>query len=354
MKVYKAELMRILALSICILVCQQVVGQSWFDKHFEIDAVEFTIGQSGITKMNWKDGMHGATNAMKYLTDQYDNTGLKKDVLTTTRPFNVEYSFSDYSGYCCGSDYSFTNVRSAFGVKLQSKKNWRVRYGISLNVVDRAFGDHDHYPLDDTPFGDHTIYFQEVGKTDVIHLSKGYGQDQFATTLYVPRAKLGYVAHPKSFIGLGLNWQLVLHESISKRNHFSINVGSILMTAVNNKTNIYLAYYDYQSINSGLPAYGHINDFYTNEYDYCRIEVEGRRSNERLVVTYRTPAINNAQINYGVEFSRQLFKNFPLTLSLGIGGRSNTYWRNWKTLATSKEVYYQGRLGFLLQKKSSN
>lgn len=333
-----------------LLIFQFSHAQSWFSKNFEIDKVELKVGQSGLSKVNWKDNLYGAS-ALDYLDDANDNIALKQDLVTKTRPFDVQYDYSDLSGYCCGSDFSNTNIRSEIGVKAQFKKTWRLRVGISLNLVDKAFGDHDRYPLDDTPYGDHTLYFQEVGKTDAIRLTKGYGQGEIDTTLYVPRAKLAYFAHPKSFIGLGLNGQFVLHESLSKRNHLTLNFGGSFMTAINNTTTIQLVYYDYSRISSGEYGSGHINGYYTGPNDYYRIEVDGRKSNRGILFEYKTPAINNAQINYGLEFSRKLFKNGPLTMSLGFGTRLNTYWRNWKTIATTKAVFYQAGFGWLIKQK---
>ena len=335
-------------LTVCVVCMNDTCfAQSWFSKNFEIDAVELKVSQNIITKMDWKDNLFGAS-ALQYLDDAYDNIALKQNVVTTTRPFDVKYHYSDLGGYCCGSDFSNSNIRSEIGVKAQVKKTWRLRVGASLNLVNEAFGDHDHYPLDDTPYGDETLYFQEVGKTDAVYLSKGYGQDQFDTTLYVPRAKLAYFSNPKSYIGLGLNGQFVLHESRSKRNHLTIIFGGLFMTALNNTTTIQMAYYDYGRIGSGEYGSGTINGFYTHEYDYYQVNVIGRQSNRGFDFSYKTPAINNAQFNYGLEFSRKLFKKAPLTMTLGFGTRLNTYWRNWKTIATSKEVFFQGGFGWLI------
>ncbi|MFT5512320.1 MAG: hypothetical protein ACI8SE_000718 [Bacteroidia bacterium] len=137
------------------------------------------------------------------------------------------------------------------GLQAQLKKTWRLRVGASINLQNNALGHHDYYPLDDTPYGDETIYLEEVGVLDEIYVSKGYGQDQFDTTLYVPRTKFAYFNHPKAFIGFGLNGKIVLDNRAAKRNHFIVNFQGSLMNALNNKTTIEFQYYDYSRIGGG-------------------------------------------------------------------------------------------------------
>ena len=215
--------------------------------------------------------------------------------------------------------------------------------------MNRAFGYYNSYPLDDTPFGSETLYFREVGQTETVRLTKYDGGNQFDTSFVMPKAKLAYVHNPGHHIGLGLNGQFVLHESVSKRNHLYLNFGGSLYTATGNKTRIEFAYYDYGRISSGEYGYGHINGFSTHENDYYSVSVDGRNSSRKFDFQFKTPALNSARTFFGVEFSRQLFKKFPLTMTLGVGARYNTFWRNWETIAVSKSTFYQAGLGWLLK-----
>jgi hypothetical protein len=344
--------MRVLALTIVLLFCGQAQGQSWFTKNFEIDVVDLRVGQGIISNQAWKDGMYGAS-ALDHLDDSRDNVGLKQDIITTKRPFDVEYSFSDLSGYCCGNTNNNYDFRTEIGVKAQLKKVWRLRLGVSLNVLNKAFGDHDSYHLDDTPFGRETLYLREGDKLDVIRVKKGYGPDDFDTTLYVSRTKLAYFAHPNEFIGLGLNGQFVLHESKTKRNHLYVNFSGSFMTTTSNITTIQFTYFDYQRISYGEYGSGHINGVSINPYDSYQIEVEGRKSNRGFDFQYKTPSIHSLQVMYGLEFSRQLFRKFPLTMTLGFGTRRNTFWRKSQTIVTSKVAFYQAGFGWILSKEEN-
>ncbi|MFT5723700.1 MAG: hypothetical protein ACI9JN_000817 [Bacteroidia bacterium] len=339
--------MRIVTILILSITCSVVHAQSWFAKNFKIESVELKFGQGGITNQTWQDGMHGAS-ALSYLEVANDNAGIKQDRLTSERPFDVAYSYSDYSGYCCGNTSNVISSRSQIGIKLKSKKYWRLRTGINLTIQNKSFGGHDYYPLDDTPYGDQTLYLEEVGVLDEVRLTK-YSQTQFDTTLYVPRTLLAYLDNPSTFIGIGVSVQFVLHENVSKRNHFYVNVSGNLLTALNNTTTLEMQYYNYSRISGGEYGDGHVNGFQTNQNDYYSVNVAGRTSNKEFVIEYKTPAINGSQMRYGLEYTRQLFKSFPLTFSLGVGVGFNTYWRNWKTVFNTEEVFYATGLGLAIK-----
>ena len=326
-------------------------AQSWFAKNFEIDAIELKGGQGLIENQVWADGMFGVS-VLNYLDPSNDNAGLKSHSVTTVRPFDVKFHYDDLGGYCCGNTDNNSYVRTQLGIQTQLKKTWRLRLGASIQIVNRAFGRHDSYPLDDKPYGAETLYFVEDGKYDEVSVSKGFGQDQFDTTFSIQRAKFGYVEAPGEFIGFNMNGQFVLHESKLSRNHLSVTFGGGLMTAMSRRTHIHFSYYNYNRISSGEYGSGTINGYFLSSYDYYSVSVVGRTSNKPVVFSFKSPAINAASLDYGLEFSRKLFKKAPLTMTLGFGTRYNTYWSNWETIATSKAVFYQVGFGWLLQKKA--
>jgi hypothetical protein len=345
------NLIRFMLVAMGIVLCKTVSAQSWLVKNFEVDAIELKAGQGLIENQVWRDGLFGAS-ALSHLDVSRDNAGLKNQSITTVRPYDVKFQYDDLSGYCCGNTDNNNYFSAQLGVKAQSKKSSRLRLGAGINIVNRAFGRHDSYHLDDKPYGDETLYFVEEGKFDAVSVSKGFGQNQFDTLFTVQRAKMVYVETPGDFIGFNINGQFVLHESRTSRNHLSVTFGGGLMTAKSKRTKIYFRYYDYSRISSGEYGSGSINGYYLSSYDDYSVNVAGRTSNKPVVFSFKTPAVHSASFSYGMEFSRKLFKKAPLTITLGFGARYNTYWRNWETIATSKSVFYQVGFGWLLQKKA--